>query len=88
VDDKGSPLAGKCAIVTGSTQGLGLAIARTLAAAGCHVVLHGLADAAAGAELRAALEREHGVRTWFSDTDLRSAQGIEQLYRDAARELA
>jgi len=88
VDGTGSPLAGKCAIVTGSTQGLGLAIARKLAAAGCHVVLHGLADAAAGAELRGALEREHGVRTWFSDADFRSRQGIEQLYRDASRELA
>ena len=88
MDGTGSPLAGKCAIVTGSTQGLGLAIARKLAAAGCHIVLHGLADASAGAELRGALEHEHGVRTWFSDADFRSRQGIEQLYRDASRELA
>ena len=82
------PLAGKCAIVTGSTQGLGLAIARKLAAAGCDVVLHGLAEAAAGTELRQALEREHGVRAWYSDADLRNQVGSEQLYQDASRMLS
>jgi 3-hydroxybutyrate dehydrogenase len=83
----GQSLAGKCAIVTGSTQGLGLTIARRLAAAGSHVVLHGLADAAAGAELRRSLERDHGVRAWFSAADLRTPAAAETLVAEATREI-
>jgi NAD(P)-dependent dehydrogenase (short-subunit alcohol dehydrogenase family) len=37
-------LKGKRALVTGSTQGIGLGIARALAGQGCAVMLHGLAD--------------------------------------------
>ena len=78
------PLEGKCAIVTGSTQGLGLSIARRLAAAGSNVVLHGLAEAATGTQLQEMLAREHGVRAWFSDADLRSPSAPDRLVRDAA----
>ena len=83
----GRPLDGKFAIVTGSTQGLGLAIARRLAAAGGSVALHGLVDAIAGEALRAGLEQQHGVQVAFSDADLRTAAGAERLYRDAATRL-
>ena len=37
-----APLAGKCALITGSVRGLGLAAAQRLAASGCHIVLNGL----------------------------------------------
>lgn len=37
-------IAGKCAVVTGSTTGMGRAIIERLARAGCNVMLHGLAE--------------------------------------------
>ena len=74
-------------VVTGSTQGLGLAIARALGAAGSHVVLHGLAPASAVAAERQAIEHEHGVRTAFSDADLRSRAAIEDMFATVARDL-
>lgn len=46
-------LAGKVALVTGSTQGIGLAMARALAAAGADVGLHGFGDKAVIANIQA-----------------------------------
>lgn len=80
-------LDGKVAVVTGSTQGLGLAIARSLAAGGCHVMLHGLVDEASMRDERRALEQAHGVRATFSGADLRTRAGVERLIADATREL-
>jgi len=51
----------KVAIVTGSTSGIGLAIARAYAARGCRLVINGLGDEEAIARQCAAIEREHGV---------------------------
>lgn len=74
------------AVVTGSTQGLGLAIARALGAAGSHVVLHGLAQEAEVAAARREIE-QHGVRTAFSNADLRSRTAIEPMFAKVARDL-
>ena len=69
----------RCALITGSTQGLGLAAARQFAAAGCHVILSGFAGADAIAAIRADLEREHGIRTMYSGADLRVPSEIEAM---------
>ena len=77
------PLEGKCALITGSTQGLGLAAAARFAAAGCNIVLNGFADAALVATLRSTLEDGHQVRTLYCGADLRHPREIEQMVSSA-----
>ena len=73
------PLEGKCALITGSTQGLGLAAARRFAASGCHLVVNGLGAAGDVEVLCRSLEQEHGVRAIYSGADLRRPEEIAQL---------
>ena len=56
------PLKGKSVVVTGSTSGIGLGIARALAAEGCDVMLNGFGDAAEIERVRAGIEKEFGVQ--------------------------
>jgi 3-hydroxybutyrate dehydrogenase len=72
-------LRGKCALITGSVQGLGLAAARQFAEAGCHIVLNGFANADAIAAIRADIERQCDVRTLYCGADLRVPGDIEQM---------
>lgn len=60
----------KTALVTGSTSGIGLGIARAFAAAGANVMLHGLGDPAVIEAQRADLERLAGARVRFHGADL------------------
>jgi 3-hydroxybutyrate dehydrogenase len=83
----GMSLSGRTALVTGSTQGIGLAIARTLAAAGANVMLHGLGEPAAIERLSAEIAETHGVRTGWSDLDLTCAREIPTLVERTAGEL-
>src|SRR5688572_31594964 len=81
------PLSGKRALITGSTQGLGLAIATRLAADGCDVVIHGLADAAMLEATAARFERDHSVRALTLGADLRSPPEIEAMIATAVNSL-
>jgi len=63
-------LKGKAAIVTGSTSGIGLGIARSLAAAGADLVLNGFGDAAEIETLRRGLAEEFGVTVLYSPADM------------------
>src|SRR5215207_5866347 len=64
------PLAGRAAIVTGSTSGIGLGIAKALADAGADVMLNGFGDAGAISRLRDELEVEFGVTVAHSAADM------------------
>jgi 3-hydroxybutyrate dehydrogenase len=72
-------LKGKLALVTGSTSGIGLGIARALAAQGCDIVLNGFGDPAAIEALRAGLASEFGVRAVFEPADLMNPAETESL---------
>ncbi|MEO6004838.1 MAG: 3-hydroxybutyrate dehydrogenase [Opitutus sp.] len=75
-------LKGKCALVTGSTSGIGLGIARALAREGVNVMLHGLGDAREIERLRTDLERESGVVVRTHHADLSHAEEVTQLITD------
>jgi 3-hydroxybutyrate dehydrogenase len=74
-----SVLQGKCALITGSTQGLGLAAAQRFGAAGCNIVINGFGDEREIAALRARIEQEHGIRTMYSNANLANASEIERM---------
>jgi 3-hydroxybutyrate dehydrogenase len=72
-------LAGKCVLITGSIQGLGLAAADKFAAAGCHVVLNGLADPSGVDAIRSQIESRHRVRAMYCRADLRNPAEIDRM---------
>jgi 3-hydroxybutyrate dehydrogenase len=74
---------GKCALITGSTAGLGFAIADRLAAEGCRIVLNGLGSADEQERARDELAAKHGADVRFHGADLRNPAQIEDLMRFA-----
>src|ERR1043165_4646676 len=80
-------LKGKAAIVTGSTSGIGLGIARALAAAGCDVMLNGFGEKLAIEQERAGIAKEFGVRAAFDAADLWKPAEIVRMVDATVREL-
>jgi 3-hydroxybutyrate dehydrogenase len=76
-------LAGKAAIVTGSTSGIGLGIARAFAAAGMHVMLNGFGDRTEIEETRAGLADIFGVEVAYSPADMSNGAEIARMVEDA-----
>jgi 3-hydroxybutyrate dehydrogenase len=72
-------LVGKVALVTGSTSGIGLGIARALAAAGANVVLNGFGAAEEIAKTKDAIEADHGITASYSAADMTSPDAIAEM---------
>jgi 3-hydroxybutyrate dehydrogenase len=79
-------LKGKTALVTGSTSGIGLGIARTLAGAGANIVFNGFGEAADIAQLQEEVAHTYGVRTFYHGADMSKPQQIEDMMRASAAE--
>jgi 3-hydroxybutyrate dehydrogenase len=69
------PLAGKVAIVTGSTSGIGLGIAAAFAMNGADIVINGFSDAEEIAKSQEVLE-SHGIKTAYSPADMSKPEQI------------
>ncbi|KUJ84043.1 3-hydroxybutyrate dehydrogenase [Microbulbifer flavimaris] len=74
-------------MVTGSTSGIGLAIARRMAEAGYPVMLHGLASASEGSALVEEFQERYRVKCGFSSADISSEEGCIQLVADSREAL-
>ncbi len=73
------PLAGKVSLVTGSTSGIGLGIARALAEAGSAVVLNGFGAAAEISGTRDQMAVDFGVRVSYSPADMTKPEAIAEM---------
>ena len=80
-------LKGKNAIVTGSTSGIGLAIAHSLAAQGCNIMLNGFGDKAVIDALVLELPKIYGIQTAYSAADMSKPADIRQMVADCTNKL-
>ena len=79
-------LKGHVAIVTGSTSGIGQAMAKALAAQGCNIVVNGLGDPAKIEEERAQIAAEFGVEVKYHGADMTKPDEIADMVGFAKRE--
>jgi 3-hydroxybutyrate dehydrogenase len=81
---KSSMLSGKTALVTGSTSGIGLGIARCLAEQGAKIVFNGFGDARQIEQLHGGVAKEFGVQTAYHNADMSKPAEIEAMMKFAA----
>ena len=69
----------KVALVTGSTRGIGVAIAEVLASKGCDLIITGLGDQATIDKIKSDLETKHGVKVTYLAADLTKTDDIKSM---------
>lgn len=79
-------LKGKTALVTGSTSGIGLAIARALAQDGANVMLNGFGDKTAIEQIRGSIEKDFGVKARYSGADMSKPAEIADMIHTTEKE--
>ena len=77
----------KVAIVTGSTSGIGLGIARELARLRVNLVLNGFGDPGEIEAIRSGIEREHGVRVVYDGADMSKGDAVRAIDRRDNRDI-
>ncbi|NVO00406.1 MAG: SDR family NAD(P)-dependent oxidoreductase [Geobacteraceae bacterium] len=77
-------LKGKSALITGSTSGIGLGIARALAAKGANVMLNGFGDNAVIKNIRADIENKYAVKACYNRADMTKPVEIEALVKETS----
>ena len=80
-------LKGKTALVTGSTSGIGLGIAKALAGQGVHILLNGFGDVDAPRAEVLEAGKDFGVKVEFHGADMSRAAEIEDLFSYAQEKL-
>ncbi|MDY0883304.1 3-hydroxybutyrate dehydrogenase [Dongia soli] len=78
-------LKGKTAVVTGSTSGIGLAIAQAMAKEGANVLINGFGDAAAIEKERKSIETTFGVKAIYSPADMSKGSEIAEMIKTAEK---
>jgi 3-hydroxybutyrate dehydrogenase len=78
-------LASKTAVVTGSTSGIGLAIARALASQGCNLLINGLREVAAIETQRTSIEKDFGVKVIYDRADMSKPEEIPAMIAHAEK---
>lgn len=80
-------LKGKTAVITGSTSGIGLGIAKALAKEGANIVINGFGEAAAIENERSGIEKGFGVSALYSAADMTQPDDIADMIRTAESRL-
>jgi len=80
-------LSGKVALITGSTSGIGLAVARAMATEGASIMINGFGDAGEIEAIRSELEKSAGAPVRYDGADLSDPVAIGAMVARCSAEL-